>query len=258
MTIMVQQGQGVDTDLISLNGYGLGVPQQFATALTGVTDKLGESLGFFFAVLFANMFQAIISAIYLLCNNLLTVMVVAKEWNAYNFKRRTLRVSARKGMQRSSYFLSLPYRYSGPLMVLSGLLHFFISQSVFVVQTVAYLPKYEPQQRFERHPVLDGSCIGFSSLGIILALGTGCILVLYLLFVGARFGPTVRKVRANEPCPMPLVSTCSAAISANCHAHPDDKDCIFLPLQWGYTAETNGATRGRYTFTTDSSVEAST
>ena len=257
MTIVAQQAQGVDTDLISLKGYGLGAPQQFATVMTDITGQLGQDKGFFFAVLFANMFQAIISALYLLCNNLVTVMVVGKEWNAYNFKRRTLRVSVRKGIQRSSYYLSLPYRYSGTLMVLSGLLHFFISQSVFVVQTVAYVPKYEPQ-RFERNPVLDASCIGFSSLGIILALGTGCMFVLYLLFVGARFGPTVRKVRANEPCPMPLVSTCSAAISANCHAHPDDVDCIFLPMQWGYVTETNGAKRGRYTFTTDSSVEAST
>ncbi|KAG9192906.1 hypothetical protein G6011_11640 [Alternaria panax] len=186
MTIVSQQAQGIDTDVISLGTYGLGTPQQFATALTGVTDGLGPTKGFFFAVLFANMFQVIVSALYLLCNNLLTVMVVASEWNTYSYGRRTLRVSAAKGIQRSSFFLSLPYKYSGTLMALSGLLHFFISQGVFVVQTVAYQPKYEPQ-RFVRASYLDGSCIGFSSFGIILALGTGSVLVLYILYVSFVF-----------------------------------------------------------------------
>ncbi|EUC43338.1 hypothetical protein COCMIDRAFT_101097 [Bipolaris oryzae ATCC 44560] len=242
MTIAAQQKQGVDTDIASLASYGLGIPQQFATALTGVTDALGPTKGFFFSVLFANMFQAIVSALYLLCNNLLTVMVVAAEWNAYSFRRKALRVSAPKGIQRSSFFLSLPYRYSVTLMVLSGLLHFFISQSVFVVQTVAYLPRYDPQ-RFIRAPVLDVSCIGFSSLGIILALTTGLVLVVYLA-----------QGAAAELFRMPLVSTCSAAISANCHAHPADTDCSFLPVQWGYVTDGTDANGGRYTLTTDVSV----
>lgn len=258
MTIAAQKEQGVDTDIVSLGSYGLGVPQQFATALTSITDGLGPTKGFFFSVLFANMFQAIVSALYLLCNNLLTVMVVAAEWNTYSFRRKALRVSAPKGIQRSSFFLSLPYKYSVPLMILSGLLHFFISQSVFVVQTVAYLPRYDPQ-RFIRDPVLDVSCIGFSSLGIILALATGLVLVLYLLVVGFTFKyemPLTDKAQeaAGELCHMPLVSTCSAAISANCHAHPDDTDCSFLPVQWGYVSDVTDVNGGRYTFTTDSGV----
>ncbi|KAH7551101.1 hypothetical protein BM1_09975 [Bipolaris maydis] len=226
------------TGIASLGSYGLGVPQQFATALTGVTDALGPHKGFFFSVLFVNMFQAIVSALYLLCNNLLTVMVVAAEWNAYyNFRRKALRVSALKGIQGSTFFLSLPYRCSVTLMVLSGLLHFFIYQSVFVVQPVAYLPRYEPQ-RFIQAPGLDVSCIGFSSLGTFLALATGFVLVVYFVVVGFTFKyeMPINREKAQEAAArlfrMPVVSRCSAAISANCHAHAADTDCGFLPVQW--------------------------
>ncbi|KAJ5055102.1 hypothetical protein J3E72DRAFT_178788, partial [Bipolaris maydis] len=197
-----------------------------------------------FSVLFVNMFQAIVSALYLLCNNLLTVMVVAAEWNAYyNFRRKALRVSALKGIQGSTFFLSLPYRCSVTLMVLSGLLHFFIYQSVFVVQPVAYLPRYEPQ-RFIQAPGLDVSCIGFSSLGTFLALATGFVLVVYF----------VAQEAAARLFRMPVVSRCSAAISANCHAHAADTDCGFLPVQWRHVSDMTDASGARYTFTIDSGM----
>jgi hypothetical protein len=248
MTVRAQQEQGVDTDLASLASYGLGTPQQFATALTTVTDKLGSTGGFFFAVFFANMFQVVVSALYLFCNNLLTVMVVGSEWDTYVSKRKTLRLSIPKGFQRSSFFLSLPYRYSAILMALSGLLHFFISQSVFVVQTVAYLPKYEPQE-FVRASKLDASCIGFSSLGIISSMVIAFLLVSYILFIGFTFKYELPVV---EDTNVPLVSTCSAAISANCRRHPADTDCVYLPLQWGIISDMKGE---QYTFSSSSDVK---
>ena len=36
---------------------------------------------------------------------------------------------------------------------------------------------------------------------------------------------------------MPMVSTCSAAISASCHRPPADYDAWQLPVQWGVTPE---------------------
>lgn len=46
--------------------------------------------------------------------------------------RKTLRVSAPEGLQRSSYFVSMPWRYGIPLISAMSLLHWLISQSVFV------------------------------------------------------------------------------------------------------------------------------
>lgn len=52
--------------------------------------------------------------------------------------RKTLRVSAPVGIQRSSYFISMPLRYGIPLIATMSLLHWLISQSLFVVATVTY------------------------------------------------------------------------------------------------------------------------
>jgi hypothetical protein len=164
LTVASQQAIGVHIDLASLWSYGVGDARQWAVALTGLMRKLNQTSGFFFAVLFANMFQVIISAVYLLYNNLLTEMVIASEWNNFSSERKTLRLSVPQGIQRSNYFLSLPYRYSVALMTCSGLLHWLISQSVFVVQTVAYTPN------FDRNQDMDASSIGYSSIGIIFAM----------------------------------------------------------------------------------------
>jgi hypothetical protein len=123
MSITCQKSVGVDVDLSSLWSYGLGTPHHWALALSGTMRKSSQAGGFVFAVVFANMFQVIISALYLLLNNFLTVMVVASGRNTYISKSKTLRLSSPRGTQRSNYFLSLLYKFSLTLMVLSGLLH---------------------------------------------------------------------------------------------------------------------------------------
>ena len=52
--------------------------------------------------------------------------------------RKTLRVSAPEGIQRSSYFVSMPWRYGIPLISAMFLLHWLISQSVFVFAVDIY------------------------------------------------------------------------------------------------------------------------
>lgn len=56
---------------------------------------------------------------------------------------------------------------------------------------------------------------------------------------------------------MPLVSTCSAAISANCHRPEADKEAHLLPVQWGVTG-VNGPESKLCAFTTSRYVEAPT
>lgn len=234
-------------DLASLWSYGVGDARQWAVALTGFMRERDQRSGFFFAVFFANMFQIVVSALYLLYNNLMTVMFAASEWNDFVSERKTLRLSVPRGIQRSYYFLLLPYRYSLVLMICSGLLHWLISQSVFVVQTVAYTPS------FERNTQMDASSIGASSIEIVFSMATGLLLVLFILFVGFAFhyGPKKKKHGGRDfALTMPLVSTCSAAISANYHRHKEDKDCSLLPVIWGFVGDKEGDSKGHYTFTT--------
>lgn len=55
-------------------------------------------------------------------------------------KRKPLRVSEPVGIQRSSYFISLPLRYGIPLTASSTLLHWLISQSLFLARITAMKP----------------------------------------------------------------------------------------------------------------------
>ncbi|KAK1143248.1 hypothetical protein N8T08_006948 [Aspergillus melleus] len=78
-------------------------------------------------VLLANTPQILLSALYFVINSILTCMLVAAEWDRYARHRRPLRVSWPRGQQRSTYYFSLPYRYSLPLLALSATLHWLIS-----------------------------------------------------------------------------------------------------------------------------------
>jgi len=67
-------------------------------------------------------------------------MLVAEEWNGYASERKTLRVSHPEGIQRSSYFISMPFKYGIVLIGLITTLHWLISQSIFLVSTTALWP----------------------------------------------------------------------------------------------------------------------
>jgi hypothetical protein len=74
-------------------------------------------------------------------------------------------------------------------MTLSGFLHWLVSQSVFVIQTVAYtVPDFSP------HKELDASSIGYSSISIVFAAATGITLLLALCFFGFAL-----KYKAKAP-----------------------------------------------------------
>ena len=89
-------------------------------------------------VLIVNAPQLCLSFVYFFANGLFTSMLLTVEYNNYAVVRKGLRVSAPEGRQRSTYYLQLPYRYAGTLIVLSALLHWLVSQSLFLVKIVEY------------------------------------------------------------------------------------------------------------------------
>ena len=162
-------------------------------------------------------------------------MLVADEWNGFVKKPKTLRLSSPRGIQRSSYFLSLPYRYSLPLMFASVTMHWLISQSVFVIQSIGVV--YGTS--FYRSPVYDSSLVGWSSIAMVYSLVVGLAMLVALIAIGSlnKYRPLERdksQGTAAQSYTMPLVCSCSAAISAACHRSDEDFQSHLLPVRWGY------------------------
>ena len=222
------------TDLLSLGRMGLGTQQDYSINLTATWTRLGQS-AFYVTAVIANGIQLGASLIWYFSNSLLTSMFVSRSWALFIHKPQCLRVSTPRGKQKSSYFLSLPFRYSMPLSACSILLHWLLSQSWFVIQTRVYTSTgEEADDGFLRNPSLDSSVLGYSSIGIVLSLVTLVLFLIGLVTLGSRRLPYRRAhtVMNSEVIRMPLVSTCSAAIAAACHVHTADEDIHTSEIEW--------------------------
>jgi hypothetical protein len=90
--------------------------------------------------MWANIWQVIVSILYFALNALLTCLLVSEEWSGYIRDRKPLRVSHPEGIQRGSYFVSMPFKFGVPLMAMVTTLHWLISQSTFLVRTTTFYP----------------------------------------------------------------------------------------------------------------------
>jgi hypothetical protein len=168
-------------------------------------------------VLLANTPQIILSLLYFLYNALCTSIHSENEWQRYSYQRRPLRVTAPTGQQRSTYFLSLPYRYAISLMVVSALLHWLVSQSIFLA-SVTVVDEFDA-------PLSDAqiTTCGWSSIAIISVIIVGGLMLI------VAFATGFRRLKGY----MPVARGSSIAISAACHPHELDKKASILPVQWG-------------------------
>jgi len=188
-----------------------------------------------------------ISFLYLFYNNILTCQVVADEMIRFMRVKKALRVSTPQNLiQRSSYFLSLPFKYSIPQMVAFVLLHWLISQSVFTVQTSVYGAGPDGQ----RSKSLDASRVGFSSIGILFSTCVGGMLITALIC------NSFRRYGSMVPENFPRMATNSAGIWANCHRPLLDKDAYKYPLQLGaVTPDLQSDGLRRVTFSSDTDLQ---
>ncbi|KAK8115505.1 hypothetical protein PG984_012007 [Apiospora sp. TS-2023a] len=90
-------------------------------------------------VLLANLPQLLLSLTYICYNSTLSAFLVQREFALMHRedRRRTLRVSEPVGLQRSTYTISLPFRYGIPLYAASGVMHWLVSQSLFLARITA-------------------------------------------------------------------------------------------------------------------------
>lgn len=177
-------------------GLGAIDPKTFITGTTWPSDLV-------IVAIVANVPQVVFSILYILVNSVWTTMALAAEWNSYSITRKGLRVSTTpRGAQRTTYFLSLPYRFAFPLMACSAVLHWLISQSLYLVSVEGY------DYARVRYPYSDVVTCAYSPLGIVCSLAVGVFMVVCLGGAGGiKFGSG-----------MPVASSCSYAISAACHA----------------------------------------
>jgi hypothetical protein len=235
--------------LISLFCWGLGsVPAEKKTLMAlgfGVVDPLAfiswdlpkeGASGLLLNAIVVNSPQPILSATYYVYNGIFTCYLLGSEWNNFATQRKGLRVSARpQGAQRTSYWLQLPKRWAIPLMALSGLLHWLVSRSLFLVSLITVSFASTENDDLESSGKRELFTAGYSLMAILTTIGVGFCMVLIAVVIGFR---------KHKNGYMPVAGTCSAAISAACHLEvwrASLKKCeigseaALLPLQWGVT-----------------------
>ncbi|KAI1377152.1 hypothetical protein F4677DRAFT_454255 [Hypoxylon crocopeplum] len=219
---------------------GFGAVTQYTYLVIGLPRE--DPAGLILNVLLANLPQLIVSILYIFYNAMLSTFLVQLEFSRmYRKQRKTLRVSEPRGIQRSSFFISLPLCYGIPFYLSSALIHWLVVQSLFLARITAICADGSPEYCRGGQADLANSfsTCGYSPIAIITTLIAGALIIIVIVVMGLR----------TYKCPMSMVSTNSMAISAACHVLPEDRDDAYLlPVQWGVVEITNGV--GKCTFTT--------
>lgn len=158
--------------------------------------------------------------LYLIYNHLLTSMLLANEIFSFAVgnKGKYLRAAFPVAKQRSAYYQQVPWRYSIPLLIAMGLLHYFISQSLFVQVT----DLYEINGNF-----WPGSTMitpGFSNPAILAGIIWSFVMLV------ALYDLALRRFDGRN---MPLLGSNSLAISAACHPPINDINAATRKIAYG-------------------------
>lgn len=149
-------------------------------------------------------------------------MLAAAEYSSYGVDRKPLQVTwpVKGSQQHSIYWLSVPYQYDIPIMVLYMILHWLVSESIYYVRMTPYSVDDQPLYNTET------SSLALAPLPLFFAVVVGFLMISFLVALSfRRFKSTMR-----------LAGPCSAAISAACHPSKDDTDTAALgQLVWGET-----------------------
>ncbi|KAH7348829.1 hypothetical protein BKA65DRAFT_501524 [Rhexocercosporidium sp. MPI-PUGE-AT-0058] len=177
-----------------------------ASGQSNLTAKDFDSNSILIAmVALANLPQVIVSCLYFAYNTIYTSMVSADEWSRFTKNRKALRTTDPRGEQRSTYWLSLPWTYALPLALASSVLHWLISQSLFISRTEVLDTLGEPEP-------ISYMNVGYNPLAILLALLFGVAMVLVMILNGFK------KLTEGSI----LVGNNSLAIAAACQREKDE------------------------------------
>ena len=220
-----------NTNLLSRNishlwsmGFGAITSESMTQIIS--SQQFGHSTALFLNILIANSPQPLLSFLFLTYNSLYTCMLMTSEWFDYSRERKTLRVTDPLGDQRTTYRLQLPYKYGIPLVILSGILHWLVSQSLFLVEVRSF----------------NGKGVEDAEYGLT-ALGYSCIAIIFTILLGSlTIGIGLAMGFRRYDGGMPLATSCSAALSSACHQPTKDIDAAFGAVQWGVPEGDTGDT----------------
>ncbi|KAM7184481.1 hypothetical protein V8F33_012942 [Rhypophila sp. PSN 637] len=176
-------------------------------------------------VVIANLPQVFISVSYLIYNTLLTTMLVEREWHYIGARRanhRKLRVSQPRGKQRSTFFLSVPYRYALPLLVISTAEKWLASQTIFFTAV-------------DEWDLWRNRALGKMSMSTLLYSNMAIFILIMVLLV-SWVGMFVLGVVRSFPAGKPMLGACSGVIAASCHLPVEvgaDSDVAAGAISWG-------------------------
>lgn len=207
--------------------------------------------------LIASFPQLLLASLYLIINSILTTYHLSHESSLFAVgPARPLRVSSDpEGAQTASLYLTLPRPASWLLLVLFAGMGFVLSQAVFPVSIqLANLPitttatATTPVVPATAKPII---ALGFSGVALLVFLSTLVLLAISVVGLGFRRAPEAALVN-GQPIgnPMTLPSgSCSAVISARCHAQASERELWRKNLVWGTVREGVGMDVSHCTFT---------
>jgi hypothetical protein len=204
------------------------VPLGFGPSGNGYRDALAgdHSAGdLLVLIMAANSLQVGLTIIYIMTNGFMTAVCVENEWSSYANHRKGLKGSSNKShAQISTYSLQLPYRYSIPILVTFGILHWLVSQSLYL-KDVVWIVHVNSKNK----PRPSTTSVGYSPLASLIGLAILTALLIVIVVQG------LWRVQAD----MPLLRSCSAVIAAACQPRREDAvDGAHLKkLQWGVMCE---------------------
>lgn len=171
------------------------------------------------AMLLANLPQFLISLAYVAYSSLVPAMCATRELMRFSQHRAGLRVSRPQGAQRSTPYLSLPYRYALPITITMALLHWAVSEGIFLVDLQFYDVWGNPYPSEK-----NVQTCGWNPQAIFAALVISFGLIIALLVMATK----------RYPVGMPLAGTNSLAIARLCRSPRDWRaDMVRQPLMWG-------------------------
>jgi len=201
----------------------LGLTVSIKTIISWRLPSFG-TVGRLWNVLVANLPQLILSFAYFTYNALFTSMLAGLEWSKMAWQKKSMRVSQTpQGEQRSSYFLQLPYRYAIPLLGFSAVMHWLVSQSIFLIAVERHDPLGNPATS---DGVIEGDhyTCGWSPLAVLLVICGGMFMMAGAISMGWR------KYQPG----MPFGGTNSAVIAAACYVAGEEENIECKKVKWGW------------------------
>jgi hypothetical protein len=117
--------------------FGLGTEDPATSLVSGTTGRpFQEGVSFPVQVIMANLPQVWSTIAYLTWNNQITRIWLEKEWRSFyrSHQRPRVSINSREPGIQSARWLQLPYWVTALLMSISVLLHWLVSQTLFVVE----------------------------------------------------------------------------------------------------------------------------